>query len=107
MELTDHEHQVLARMVNHLKTEFAAERIVLFGSAARGDMDRESDIDLLVVLPFVDWNLEKRIGHLAFDAGLEIDRFISTICFSSSELTEDPMRASPLIEAIGREGVAL
>ena len=32
--------------------EFHPERIVLFGSYARGDADEDSDVDLLVVMPF-------------------------------------------------------
>lgn len=31
----------------------AAERIILFGSVARGDVDRDSDIDVMVVMPIV------------------------------------------------------
>jgi superfamily II DNA or RNA helicase/predicted nucleotidyltransferase len=37
-------------MVDRLKAQFAPERIVLFGSHARGEADSNSDIDLLVVL---------------------------------------------------------
>lgn len=32
--------------------EFGAERVVLFGSYARGEATADSDVDLLVVLPF-------------------------------------------------------
>lgn len=38
-------------IVNRLFERSAAERIILFGSVARGDADRDSDIDLMVVLP--------------------------------------------------------
>ncbi len=37
-------------MVERLATQFSPERIVLFGSRARGDAGLESDVDLLVVL---------------------------------------------------------
>jgi predicted nucleotidyltransferase len=107
MGLTDHERQVLARTATELKAEFSAERVILFGSAARGDMDRESDIDLMIVLPSVNWDTEKRIGNLAFDAGLEIGRLISTICFAASELVARPLRASPFVHSVRREGMVL
>lgn len=94
-------------LVRRLKSEFGATRVVLYGSAARGTMDSDSDIDLLIVLPSVDWEIEKRIGSLAFDAGLEIDRVISTLCFSVDDLENSPMRSSPLIHAVRREGVTL
>ena len=107
MKLTEHEKSVVAGIVHRLKSEFGAKRVVLYGSAARGTMDSESDIDLLIALPSVDWEMEKRIGKIAFDAGLEIDRVISTLCFSVSDLEEGPMRASPLIHNIRQEGVPL
>ena len=107
MKLTQKEKGVIDDLALRYRAEFGAERVVLYGSAARGTMDRESDIDLLIVLPSVDWEIEKRIGSLAFDAGLEIDRVISTLCFSVNDLENSPMRSSPLVHAIWREGVAL
>ena len=107
MHLTQHEREVLAGVVRRLKTEFHVEQVVLYGSAARGEMDSESDVDLLVVLPNVDWNIEKRIGDIAFDAGLEINRVISTMCFGKTELTDSPMRSWPTILNVRREGVPL
>jgi uncharacterized protein len=42
---------VIKIMVNRIVTDFAPERVILFGSRSRGDADPNSDIDLLVVLP--------------------------------------------------------
>lgn len=41
-------------MVDRLKAQFAPERIVLFGSHARGEAGSDSDIDLLVVMSEVE-----------------------------------------------------
>ena len=41
----------VAAMVAQLADEFSPERIVLFGSRARGDAHEDSDVDLLVVMP--------------------------------------------------------
>ncbi|MHB8290098.1 MAG: nucleotidyltransferase domain-containing protein [Acidimicrobiales bacterium] len=41
-------------VVGRLVERFGPERVVLFGSVARGDDGRESDIDLLVVLSKLD-----------------------------------------------------
>lgn len=53
-ELEDH----LARITAALVGAFAPERIILFGSFARGDQNRASDVDLVVIapteLPFVE-----------------------------------------------------
>lgn len=45
------EPSVLDQIVNRLASAFHPDRIVLFGSQARGDTDGRSDIDLLVVVP--------------------------------------------------------
>ncbi len=41
----------IRRMVQRIKTRFHPERIILFGSHARGDAGPDSDVDLLVVMP--------------------------------------------------------
>ncbi len=107
MKLTQTEKSVIDNLVKRLKSELGAERVVLYGSAARGTLDSESDIDLLVVLPSVDWEVEKQVGGLAFEAGLEIDRVISTLCFSAAELRQNFRKTSPLLQNIDREGVSL
>ncbi len=107
MKVTQAEKSVVDNLVRRLKSEIGAERVVLYGSAVRGTMDSESDIDLLVVLPHVDWEVEKQVGGLAFEAGLEIDRVISTLCFSTDELRQNVRRTSSLLQNIEREGVAL
>jgi len=107
MTITKNERFVLQNLVRKLKSDLAAKQVVLYGSAARGTLETESDIDLLVVLPFVDWEVEKRVGGLAFEAGLEMDRVISTLCFSEEDLQKSFRRTSPLLNNIRLEGVAL
>src|SRR5438067_13597518 len=51
------------RMVKRIVKRFAPEKIILFGSQARGDAGPDSDIDLLVVMP---------VEGSVFDKGLEI-----------------------------------
>lgn len=43
--------EVIALMVERIATLFRPERIILFGSQARGTAGDESDVDLLVVFP--------------------------------------------------------
>jgi len=107
MTLTKHERVVLQKLVYKLKSDLAAKQVILYGSAVHDALDEESDIDLLVVLPFVDWEVEKRVGGLAFEAGLEIDRVISTLCFSEEDMLQSFRQSSPLLHNIRREGVAL
>ncbi len=39
-------------LCDRIAREFRPERIILFGSYARGDASEDSDVDLLVIMPF-------------------------------------------------------
>ena len=41
----------IAEITDRIVRQFEPERIILFGSQARGDADDRSDVDLLVVMP--------------------------------------------------------
>ncbi|MCY4455172.1 MAG: nucleotidyltransferase domain-containing protein [Chloroflexi bacterium] len=45
------DESVVATMVDRIVEGFDPERIVLFGSVARGEVTMHSDVDLLVVMP--------------------------------------------------------
>jgi predicted nucleotidyltransferase len=49
------------RIVKRIVNKFHPEKIILFGSQARGDAGPDSDIDLLVVMPVVGSIREKRL----------------------------------------------
>jgi predicted nucleotidyltransferase len=51
----------------------------LFGSFARGDYTKSSDIDLMVILPKVDRNIEEDLFNIAYDLELEYDCVIDVI----------------------------
>ena len=46
------DQSLLAEATQRLVAQFQPERIILFGSQARGTADARSDVDLLVVCPF-------------------------------------------------------
>lgn len=49
------------RMVKRIVMRFNPERIILFGSRARGDAGPDSDVDLLVVMDFEGSKLDKTV----------------------------------------------
>ena len=46
------------RRIGH---EFGAERVILFGSYAQGAVTDDSDVDLLVIVPFEGRNVDKSV----------------------------------------------
>ncbi len=107
MELTEDEHRGIHELAGRLKAECGALEVHLFGSAARGDMDPESDIDLMVMLPEFCPDIEEAVSDRCFEAGLQIRRCICCLYLTQHQLTETPLRASPLVLNIQREGVRL
>lgn len=107
MELNDAERDALAKVTQTLRERFGAQEVILYGSAARGELDVESDVDLLVVLPRMDWQTQKEIIAVCFDAGLECGRVFSATCYTTDEMEHNPLRSSPLVLTARREGRAL
>lgn len=54
--------RLTAEMVRRIVAQFRPERVVLFGSQARGDATSESDVDLLVVMPVNGSKRERRLA---------------------------------------------
>jgi predicted nucleotidyltransferase len=64
------DERVLAEIVRHIVEAAQPDKIILFGSAARGEMGPDSDIDLLVIKSgkFDHWRLLTKIyRHLRGD----------------------------------------
>ncbi len=51
----------IQQMVRRIVSGFHPERIILFGSHARGEEGPDSDVDLLVVMPFLGSKREKQL----------------------------------------------
>jgi predicted nucleotidyltransferase len=51
----------ITRMVRRIVREFHPERVILFGSHARGEAGPDSDVDLLVVMPVEGSRREKQV----------------------------------------------
>jgi len=107
MELTSRERAILLGLVESLRREFGVGEVLLYGSAARGELEEGSDIDLLLVLPELNWEIEKRIVDRCFEAELKCGRVISTLCFGVAELSEGPLSESPVVLTARREGKPL
>jgi predicted nucleotidyltransferase len=80
------------------------ERLILFGSRARGDAREDSDWDVAVVLVDYDGNLDEvtRLSDLAYDLLLETGAVLSLKPFAPEELGQRTL----LMHNLREEGVA-
>lgn len=64
----------LSEVVDRIVRKFHPEKIILFGSWARGEAQEDSDLDLLVVLPEVEHTRKAAIEVLRALNGLPISK---------------------------------
>jgi predicted nucleotidyltransferase len=99
--------RVAEAFARHLKSKYAdrIQKVILFGSVARGDYDQESDVDLLVVSSDNSWGFHKKIAGEALDLLIREDVYISAKVFTPEELRK--IRGTLFEENIRREGLVL
>ena len=77
----------------------------VFGSRARGNATRESDMDIFIELETATPATRRRIGELAWEIGFAAGLVIAPFVVTRDELETGPVGASPLIQHIMAEGV--
>ncbi len=76
----------------------------MFGSQARGDVKKDSDIDLLVILPATDMQTRNIISDITWEVGFEAGKIISAIPATKEHISKYGFL--PLYRSIKKEGVA-
>lgn len=92
-------------MVRRIVERFQPEKVILFGSRARGDADPDSDVDLLVVMPFDGRRLDRIVEiRLALaHMGIAKDVFLVT----PEEFEADKDLVGSLVYPAAHEGRVL
>lgn len=97
----------LAREVRERLTDALGQpvKIIMFGSQARGDSTKESDIDLLVILPSIDTKIVNLTSDIAWEVGFDAGRVISAIPDTQQNMKR--FRFLPFYRKIEEEGVVV
>ena len=80
-------------------------QVIMFGSQARGDATKESDIDLLVVLPRIDARTVRLASQICWEVGFDAGRVISVIPDTREQMKR--FAFLPFYRAIKSEGIAV
>lgn len=70
------DQETLEDIIQRIVEVAQPERILLFGSASRGSMDRNSDVDLLIIKQGGDSDLRARIYERLYGVGVAVDAIL-------------------------------
>lgn len=105
--LKNNDRDAIRAAAEILRHAFPVEKIILFGSKARGDDDLESDIDLLVLMREpVTHALKRQMTHAIFDLQLSYNVVFSMIIVPLNQWQQGICRILPIRHEIERDGIA-
>jgi uncharacterized protein len=103
--LSDRAERYLAEMTRRIAEGFGPERIILFGSQARGRARPDSDVDLLVIFDRLEDRRATRIAIRRVLSDLPIDKDL-VVCSRDDAIRRGAVVGSVVGQAL-REGVVL
>jgi predicted nucleotidyltransferase len=104
--LTACDRDAIFHVVQGLRSRWPVERVILFGSKARGDDEPDSDVDLLVITSTqIDRATEDAMHDAAWDTGLRHGRCVQLVVRSHERWYHGVDQATPLRLQINADGV--
>jgi uncharacterized protein len=100
--------EILLMIVDSIKSTNQGATIILYGSSARGDDKKDSDIDLLILLDKekITREDEKKLKYPLYDIEFETGKIISPLVLSKKDW-ETKHKITPFYENVVKEGILL
>lgn len=109
LSLAINEKEAILEFAKRLKQKFNSivQNIILFGSKVRNKNEINSDIDILIVVDNLSWEIKKAISEMASEENIKYDVLISTIRYDVKTWEDPVIKASPFGKAVREEGISL
>ncbi len=107
--LTDEEKKILLDLGSRIRV-FLGDRLVrmvLFGSKARGDFQKDSDIDVAIIVKDLDRKLQDEIYTIVAKVEYKYLRSIASIAFSEEHFNDLLERERRIARDIQDEGIPI
>lgn len=100
-------YERLKKISERLKREYSAEKVILFGSHARGEATEDSDIDLFIIAPTNERFFERMATVRGLIRDLRNGLPVSPIVLTPQEIEERKKRGDQFIRDILEKGIIL
>ena len=98
--------EIAKELRKRIASKYLLRQFRVFGSSARGDSRKGSDIDVWVCLADLNREIEENLFDIAYDLELEYDCLIDLIAVSEKDL-KGKIGKAPIHKNILSEGIAL
>jgi predicted nucleotidyltransferase len=99
-------HKIVRELKTGITSKYTLNEFKVFGSSARGDRRIDSDIDIFVLMPFVNRQIEEDLFDIAYDLELKYDCLIDIIVFDDRSLA-DQYASVPIYQKVLSEGLSI
>ena len=80
-------------------------KVIMFGSQARGDATKDSDIDLLIILPDLNPSTRRLVSDIAWEVGFDAGKMISPLPATEEKI--ERFGFLPFYKNVEREGIVV
>src|SRR3989304_4468839 len=103
------EKRIIEEFKRKIQEKYPEEQIYVtrFGSRARGEAAKESDMDILVVIRSEDWKLGDRIRELGYQLEVQHDMVLSIQVMSQRHVERLKAIGSQFLQEVEREGIVV
>ena len=99
-------HKIVQELKAGITSRYTLNEFKVFGSSARGDRRKDSDIDIFILMPLVNRQIEEDLFDIAYDLELKYDCLIDLIVFDDRSLA-DRYASVPIYQKVLSEGLSI